>query len=151
LNEDAVRNRKLSALQIASWSAAGLLTGLAAGWALSEWAGGVSRPRLQRMATRMRERERLPRPTLSPAAGARAVTAALRADAKLAEHALQATAFGPGTIELHGWVPNRPTRAHAERVARTVPGIGTVINRLLVRGEDDRNLPSDLRTTDQSA
>jgi hypothetical protein len=151
LNEDAVRNRKLSALQIASWSTAGLVAGLATGWALSEWAGGVNRPRLQRMATRMRERERLPRPALSPAAGARAVTAALRADAKLAEHSLRASPFGPGAIELHGWVPNRPTRAHAERVARTVPGIESVINRLLVRGEDDRNLPSDLRTTDQSA
>ncbi|HEU4587169.1 MAG TPA: BON domain-containing protein [Gemmatimonadales bacterium] len=146
-----MRNRKLSALQIASWSAAGLLTGLAAGWALSEWAGGVNRPRLQRMATRIRERERVPRPALTAAAGARAVTAALRADAKLAEHALRASPVGPGAIELHGWVPNRATRAHAERVARSVPGIESVINRLLVRGEDDRAMPSDLRTSDQSA
>jgi hypothetical protein len=151
LNEDVVRNRNLSALQLASWSAAGLVTGLVAGLALSEWVGGVNRPRLRRVATRMRDREPPPRPTLSAAAGARAAVAALRADARLCELPLDATAVGPGAIELHGWVPSRAARAHAERVARTVPGIDSVINRLLVRGEDDRNLPSDLRTTDQSA
>jgi hypothetical protein len=36
-------------------------------------------------------------------------------------------------------------------VACAVPGINTVINRILVRGEDDRSLPADFQATDQSA
>jgi hypothetical protein len=151
LNEDVVRNRNLSALQIASWSAVGLVTGVAAGMALSEWIGGVNEPRLRRMATRMRDREPAPAPKVSAAAGARAVVAALRADARLRDLPLDATAVAVGTIELHGWVPARAARAHAERVARTVQGIESVINRILVHGEDDRTLSSDLRATDQSA
>ncbi len=127
------------------------MSGLVAGFALSEWVGGVNRPRLHRIATRIRDREQPPRPARSAADGARAVVAALRADPRLTDLALEAIPAGLGAVELHGWVPSRPVRAHAGRVARAVPGIESVTNRLLVRGEDDRNLPSDFRATDQSA
>lgn len=146
-----MRNRNLSGLQIASWSAVGLAAGLVAGFALSEWVGGVNAPRLRRIATRVRAREGAPRPGRSAAAGARSVVAALRADARLSALPLEATAVGIGAVELHGWVPTRAARAHAGRVARAVPGIDSVVNRLLVRGEDDAGLPKDYLATDQSA
>jgi hypothetical protein len=41
-------------------------------------------------------------------------------------------------VELRGWVPSRPVRAAAARIAGTVPGVDRVINSILVRGEDDR-------------
>ena len=54
-------------------------------------------------------------------------------------------------MELHGWVPTRTARAHAARVARTVPGVDRVVNSLLVRGEDDRPSTDVEQITDQSA
>jgi hypothetical protein len=36
-------------------------------------------------------------------------------------------------------------------VAGAVPGVETVINSILVRGEDDRIIPGGKRVTDQSA
>jgi len=56
-----------------------------------------------------------------------------------------------GTVELRGWVADRPARTLAARVACAVPGIDTVINSILVRGEDDRITPGGKRVTDQSA
>jgi osmotically-inducible protein OsmY len=41
------------------------------------------------------------------------------------------------TVELHGWVETRAQRAAAERAVRRVAGLETVINAVLVHGEDD--------------
>ena len=55
------------------------------------------------------------------------------------------------TVELRGWVPTRAARAIAGRTALAAPGIESVINSLLVRGEDDLTRTGESRATDQSA
>jgi hypothetical protein len=130
------------------WTTLGIGTGLAAGFALSEWVGGMNRSRVQRAAARITR----PAPvTVTPAAGARAVEAALLANPLLAPLGLRATPGGRGTVELHGWVPSRASRAVAGRTALAVPGIERVINSILVRGEDDRPSADGTEPTDQSA
>ena len=56
-----------------------------------------------------------------------------------------------GAVELRGWVPSRSLRTAACRTALAVPGIESVINSILVRGEDDRPSPRQTRAADQSA
>jgi osmotically-inducible protein OsmY len=78
------------------------------------------------------------------------VDAALQAEPRLAGVSLEAIAVNRGTVELRGWVKDRGSRALAGRIACAVPGIDTVINSILVRGEDD-TFPGGKRVTDQSA
>jgi osmotically-inducible protein OsmY len=59
-------------------------------------------------------------------------------------------AVNRGTVELRGWVTDRGASTLAARVACAVPGIDTVINSILVRGEDD-SFPGGKGVTDQSA
>jgi osmotically-inducible protein OsmY len=144
-----VRQRdQLSGLELILWSGLGLGTGLVAGFALSEWVGGVSRVRVQGVARRLRETA----PTrLTTSASARAVTAALQAEPRLAGIPVEALAVARGVVELRGWVPSRTARTIAGRTALAVPGIESVINSLLVRGEDDLERSRGARATDQSA
>jgi hypothetical protein len=142
-----VRRDELSGIQIFLWTTFGMGTGLLAGFALSEWVGGVSRTRFQRAARRLGQG--LPA-RVTPAASARAVDAAIHAEPRLAGFAIQATAVSRGTVELRGWVTDRGSRALAGRIACAVPGIDSVINSILVRGEDD-SFPGGKRVTDQSA
>ena len=142
-------DRQLSGLEIVSWTTLGVLTGIVAGFGLSEWVGGVNRRRLSSLVTTRPPRP--PQPALSAAATARAACAALDSDPALAELALEATPVAIGVIELHGWVPSRAVRAYAGRVARAVPGIERVVNRLLVDGEDDQDSPRKDRPTNQTA
>ena len=125
--------KRLSGLEIAGWAGLGVVTGLVTGFALSEWVGGVSRPRVRRLVTRRQG----PRPSLTPAACARAAAVALSADPALRDLGLQTTAVAVGVVELHGWVPSRALRTRAGSTARAVAGIDRVINSILVRGEDD--------------
>jgi len=142
-------DRQLSGLEIIGWTALGALTGLVAGFGLSELVGGVNRRRLSSLVTS--RPPRLAPPPLTAAATARAACAALDADPVLAELALEATPVAIGVVELHGWVPSRAIRAYAGRVARAVPGIERVVNRLLVDGEDDQDSPRKDRPTNQTA
>jgi BON domain-containing protein len=141
------RDEELSGAQLFLWTTFGVGTGLVAGFALSEWLGGVTRPRMQRVARRLGQAAQV-RPT--PAASARAVDAALHAEPRLAGFSIEVVPVSRGTVELRGWVTNRAARTLAARVACAVTGIDTVINSILVRGEDDR-IPGDKRVTDQSA
>jgi hypothetical protein len=125
--------KRLSGFEIAGWTGLGVVTGLVTGFALSEWVGGVSRPRVKRLVTR---RQGAP-PSLTAAACARAAAAALSADPTLRDLGLQATAVAVGVVELHGWVSSRALRTRAGSAARAVAGIDRVINSILVRGEDD--------------
>jgi hypothetical protein len=143
-----VRERQLSGTQVLWWTALGVGSGLAAGFALSEWVGGVNRTRVQHAAARLGRRAPA---ALTPAAAARAVTAAIGAEPRLAELTLRAVPGGRGAVELHGWVPTRAARALAARVARAVPGVDRIINSILVRGEDDRPSTDAEQITDQSA
>ena len=142
------RRERLSNTQTFWWTALGVGAGLVAGFALSEWVGGVSRRRVRQVAARLRRPAPVP---LTAAAAARAVETALLADPALAGLTLRSLPGGRGTVELHGWVPTRTARAHAARVARTVPGVDRVVNSLLVRGEDDRPSTDIEQITDQSA
>jgi osmotically-inducible protein OsmY len=87
---------------------------------------------------------------VSPAASARAVDAALHAEPRLAGFVIEVVGVSRGTVELRGWVNNRGSRTLAARIACAVSGIETVINSILVRGEDD-SYPGGKRVTDQSA
>ena len=141
------RDEELSGAQIVLWTTLGVGTGLLAGFALSEWMGGVTRPRMQRVARRLGQAAHV---RLTPAGSARAVDAALHAEPRLAGFSIEVVAVSRGTVELRGWVTDRAARTLAARVARAVAGIDTVVNSILVRGEDDR-IPGDKRVTDQSA
>ena len=141
------RNKGLSGTQILLWTTFGVGTGLLAGFALGEWVGGVNQSRVRRVA------KSLGSAVLhhTSAASARAVETALGAEPRLAGCALEVVPISRRSVELRGWVGDRPARTLAARVASAVPGVETVINSILVRGEDDRVVPGGKRVTDQSA
>jgi hypothetical protein len=139
---------ELSGGEVVLWTALGAGAGLVAAIVTSGWVGDVSRARVRRMAGRLREQV----PTrLTAAASSRAVQVALEAEPRLAGLAIEARAVSRGAVELRGWVPSRSIRTVAGRTALAVPGIESVINSLLVRGEDDRPSPEHPRAADQSA
>jgi hypothetical protein len=142
-----VRRDELSGAQIFLWTTLGVGTGLLAGFALSEWVGGVNPTRFRRAARRLGQQT--PARTTA-AASARAVEAALQAEPRLAGFSIEAMAVSRAAVELRGWVKDRGSRTLAARIARAVPGIDNVINSILVRGEDD-SFPGGKRVTDQSA
>ena len=142
-----MRRDQLSGAQIFLWTTLGVGTGLLAGFALSEWVGGVNRTRFRRAARRISHPAP---PRVTPAQSARAVEAAIQGEPRLAGLSIEAMAVSRGTVELRGWVQDRGSRTLAARVARAVPGVDSVINSILVRGEDD-SFPGGKRVTDQSA
>lgn len=139
---------RLRAGEVALWTALGVAAGLLAGVALSEWVGGVTTGRVRRVARRMRE---TPIARLTVPASAQAVRVALQAEPRLAGLGVQALPVSRGVVELRGWVPNRTARTLAGRTALAVPGIESVINSILVRGEDDRTPSKEPQANDQSA
>jgi hypothetical protein len=142
------RNKGLSGAQILLWSTVGVGTGLLAGLALGEWVGGVNQTRVRRVARRLGYSGGRPH---TSAASARAVETALGAEPRLAGCALEVVPISRSSVELRGWVGDRPARTLAARVAAAVSGVETVINSILVRGEDDRVIPGGKRVNDQSA
>ena len=139
---------ELSGGEVVLWTALGVGGGLLAAIALSEWVGDVNRGRVRRVAGRLRESG----PTrLTASASVRAVEVALRAEPRLAGLTIEARAVSRGAVELRGWVSSRNIRTAAGRTALAVPGIESVINSILVRGEDDRPSPDQSRAADQSA
>lgn len=142
------RNKQLSGTQIVGWAALGLGVGLAVGFVLGEWTGGLNPTRVRGAARRLRERT--PR-RLTPAMSVEAVDTALRADPRLAGLGIEVVSFARGVVELRGWVPTRLARAVAGRAALAAPGIESVINSILVHGEDDQPMRKAPRATDQSA
>ena len=139
---------ELSGGEVVLWAVLGAGAGLLASIALSEWVGEVNSGRVRRIAERLRDQG----PTrMTAAASARAVQVALNAEPRLAGLPIEARAVSRGAVELRGWVPSRSMRTAAGRTALAVPGIESVINSLLVRGEDDRPSPDQPRAADQSA
>lgn len=137
-----------SSSELVAWSLVGLGLGLVGGIALAGWFGPIRRQEQD-------EDAELPPATppgklLKASAAERAVERALTHDLELSELELKALAVGRGVVELHGWVPTRPLRTRAMRVASQVEGIDSIVNCLLVHGEDDPADP-DLDATDQSA
>jgi hypothetical protein len=57
-------------------------------------------------------------------------------DPILAERAIDIGSMGEGIIELAGWVDDDDEAEHAITIARGVPGVETVVNRLMVDDEE---------------
>jgi BON domain len=125
----------------------GALAGFAAGVVLAQKVGGISG-----IASRVRERfhaseeeERIgghgysvydddeegEDPTLEER-----VLEAFRNDPILSERAIDIGAIGDGVIELTGWVDTEEESEHAVTIARGVPGVETVVNRLAIGAEE---------------
>jgi hypothetical protein len=66
------------------------------------------------------------------------VLEAFNNDPILAERAIDIGAVGKGIIELAGWVDSDDEAEHAMTLARGVPGVETVVNRLLVDDEEQQ-------------
>ena len=64
------------------------------------------------------------------------VLEAFNNDPILAERAIDIGALGSGIIELAGWVDNDAEAEHAMTLTRGVPGVDTVVNRLMVDDEE---------------
>jgi len=65
------------------------------------------------------------------------VLEAFKNDPILAERAVDIGALADGTIELAGWVESDKEAEHAVTLARGVPGVETVVNRLMVDDEEE--------------
>ena len=76
------------------------------------------------------------------------VLEAFRNDPILCERAVDIGAIGADVIELTGWVHTDDEADHAVTVARGTPGVGTVVNRLLV-GEEEQRLASNARRVEE--
>jgi hypothetical protein len=66
------------------------------------------------------------------------VLEAFRNDPILAERAVDIGGIGDATIELAGWVNSEEEAEHAVTIARGVPGVDTVVNRIAVGEEEER-------------
>jgi hypothetical protein len=72
------------------------------------------------------------------------VLEAFRNDPILSERAIDIGSIGEGTIELAGWVESEDEAEHAVTIARGVPDVTTVVNRIEV-GEDERRFRNAAR------
>ena len=66
------------------------------------------------------------------------VLEAFRNDPILSERAIDIGEVGEGIIELTGWVEDDDEREHAVTVARGVPDVNTVVNRIVVGALEER-------------
>jgi BON domain len=66
------------------------------------------------------------------------VLEAFRNDPILSERAIDIGGIGEETIELAGWVTTEEEAEHAVVLARGVPGVTTVLNRIAVGDEEER-------------
>ncbi len=136
------RLRHLTLTQTAGWLVTGFAAGFVGGVVAGEWFGAVTSDRLSGRPTIRRGRG-------SAADAGERTRAALATDPALATLAVRPVSRQ--TVEITGWVENRLARTRASRLVAALPGIETVINSILVRGEDDQPQFPHLRLTDQSA
>lgn len=141
-----MKRERLSTAESLGWSLASFGAGLFGGLWAGAWIGRVTRGRLAADVRALR----------SPAgrttvALAGAVQEALASDPTLSAHNLRCLAVSGRRVELLGWVPDRPSRARAFRLATNVPGLENVINSILVHGEDDLPTPPTLTLEGRSA
>ena len=79
------------------------------------------------------------------------VLRAFRRDPVLSERAIDIGAIGEGIIELSGWVETHEESELAMSVARTVPGIITVVSRLFIGADEQSSSDLDEDDLDESA
>lgn len=66
------------------------------------------------------------------------VLEAFRNDPILSERAIDIGSIGEASIELAGWVETESEAQHAVTIARGVPGVDTVVNRIAIGDEERR-------------
>lgn len=79
------------------------------------------------------------------------VLEAFRNDPILAERAIDIGSISDGVIELAGWVEDEEESHHAVTIARGVPGVDTVVNRIALGDEEDRFADAARRVRDGDA
>jgi hypothetical protein len=140
----------------------GALAGFAVGVIVAQKTGGVSG-----LAARLRERarglrEEMLRPDIYDeawdeveddedgtfAALERNVLEAFKNDEILAGRAVDLSALNEDTVELSGWVHSEDESQHAVTIARGVPGVATVVNRLSI-GDEEARLADAARRREQ--
>ena len=122
----------------------GLGMGFLGGWVLGGLLGQVTGDRIRRLARAGRARR------ASVADPIQAVRSALAEDAALDSAALVVRRAGTRGVEIHGWVDTRQDRARLHRLATgAVPDL-SVVNAVLVHGEDDLE-PHPRTTTSRPA
>ena len=140
-------DERLSAGEALLWAALGSGAGLLAGITLS--LGGWRGPaRVRRAANRIREAAP---PQLTIGASVQAVRVALQAEPRLSGLWHPGRAGEPRRGGAPGLGPQPPGPDGGRPTALAVPGIESVINSILVRGEDDQALSEGPRANDQTA
>jgi hypothetical protein len=129
----ARRLRRESRTPLGPWALLGFGAGIAAGFLLGEMFGGGGTARVGRLVGSL---QRKPKPE-SRSGRATTILAVLAAEPELAGLHFSLVPSGRGGFELRGWVPDRSSRARAFRLAQAASGGLPILNRLLVRGEDD--------------
>ena len=135
--------------------ALGAVAGFALGVVLAQKVGGISglaarvRERLgagpsDELADEQDEIEESVEEDFEGSALEERVLEAYRNDPVLAERAIDIGAIGDGIIELSGWVNDEGETEHAVTIARGVPGVETVVNRLTV-GDREEMLDENAR------
>jgi hypothetical protein len=76
------------------------------------------------------------------------VLEAFRNDPILAERAIDIGSISEGVIELAGWVEQDDEAQHAVTIARGVPGVETVVNRIAI-GDEERRIADAARRFDE--
>lgn len=120
------------------WALCGLSLGIAAGFLAGEMLGSDGHRRLGSLFRPVKHPRHAPRALLGAITQ---VQEALTADPSLEATSIEVRSRGHRGLELRGWVASRNARARAHRVARAASGEYDVANRLLVRGEDDLDVP----------
>ena len=134
--------RRPATSELLAWALVGAAVGAAAGLVVGEFFGPMARQHVRRLGTPLPAGRNGDGPPLKPRELVRVVRAALDADPELKALELEPVPAGRGAIELHGWVPSRALRTRAVRLVRAVPGLDTLVNCLLVEGEDDPLAPA---------
>lgn len=131
MTDEARRTRR--ALGIGLTAIATFVAGTFAGMALGGAVGAVHRRRVRDTIGRIgRPKRRLPATELEAA-----VLDALREDEATSDLELHVQVADDGLIELTGVVTDATTRRVAADIARAVPGVDVVVNRIMLRDAPD--------------
>ena len=131
------RHRSRGGALTAALATLGLGTGLAAGFMLGTLFGTGGHRRMGRLV-RSAGRGRAA-PERREVLLAR-VREALARDPELKGETFELLTSGRTGLALHGWVSTRAARIRAQRTAEAAAGPEPIVNRLLVRGEDDSHV-----------
>jgi hypothetical protein len=127
------RLRRKGRGQTGPWAVLGFGAGIAAGFLLGEMFGGGGTARVGRLVSSFKRAPKVERRSDR----ATTILAVLEAEPELADLRFSLVPAGRDAFELRGWVPDRAARARAARLAQAAAGGLSIVNRLLVRGEDD--------------